>query len=159
MDLETQYEKLLRYCYMKTRDRSLAEDIVQETYLKFFQSYTYKDIGKELPYLYTVARNLCIDEFRKKSFEDISDYPNLRANIDTEPESKILQMELEEALDLLPSDLREIVLLRYMNELPVSVIAEILNMSRFSVHRRIKEGLRILRHILSEGETDDRTRT
>ena len=31
MDLETQYEKLLRYCYMKTKNKFVAEDIVQET--------------------------------------------------------------------------------------------------------------------------------
>lgn len=35
MDLERQYEKLLRYCYMKTKNKELAEDIVQDTYLKF----------------------------------------------------------------------------------------------------------------------------
>lgn len=35
MDLKEQYEKLLRYCCMKTKDRDLAEDIVQETFLKF----------------------------------------------------------------------------------------------------------------------------
>ena len=33
MDLKEQYDKLLKYCYMKTKDRFLAEDIVQETYL------------------------------------------------------------------------------------------------------------------------------
>ena len=50
MDLKEQYEKLLRYCYMKTNDRFLAEDIVQETYLKFWQSHQYEDTGKELAY-------------------------------------------------------------------------------------------------------------
>ena len=31
MDIEQQYDKLLRYCYMKLRDRALAEDLTQET--------------------------------------------------------------------------------------------------------------------------------
>lgn len=54
MDLKEQYEKLLRYCYMLTKDINLAEDIVQETYLKFWQSHTYKDTNKELAYLLRV---------------------------------------------------------------------------------------------------------
>ena len=62
------YEKLLRYCYMKTNDRLLAEDIVQEAYLRFWQNHHYKDTGKEMAYLYTIARNLCVDEFRKQMF-------------------------------------------------------------------------------------------
>ncbi len=66
MDLKEQYDKLLKYCYMKTKDRFLAEDIVQETYLKFWQSRSYEDTGKEMAYLYTIARNLCMDEFRKE---------------------------------------------------------------------------------------------
>lgn len=59
MDLKLQYEKLLRYCYHKTKSKDLAEDIVQETFLKFWQSHSYEDTGKELAYLYTIARNLC----------------------------------------------------------------------------------------------------
>ena len=60
MDLKDQYEKLLRYCYTLTKDINLAEDIVQETYLKFWSSLSYKDTNKELAYLYTIARNLCM---------------------------------------------------------------------------------------------------
>ena len=67
MDLKEQYDKLLRYCYMKTKDRFTAEDIVQETFLKFWQSCSYKDTGKETAYLYTIARNLCMNEFRRKA--------------------------------------------------------------------------------------------
>ena len=62
MDLKEQYEKLLKYCYMKMKDRNLAEDIVQETFLRFWQSKSYRDTGKEMAYLYTIARNLCMDE-------------------------------------------------------------------------------------------------
>lgn len=52
MDLKLQYDKLLRYCYHKTKSEDLAEDIVQETFLKFWQSHSYEDTGKELAYLF-----------------------------------------------------------------------------------------------------------
>ena len=63
MDLKEQYEKLLCYCYIKTRDRYIAEDIVQEAYLRFWKSYTYQDTGKELAYLYRIAKNLEAEEY------------------------------------------------------------------------------------------------
>ena len=71
MDLQEQYSRLLRYCFVKTKDcfvktkdRYLAEDIVQESYLRFWQSHSYRDTGREMAYLYTIARNLCIRECR-----------------------------------------------------------------------------------------------
>jgi len=64
MDLQEQYSRLLRYCFMRTKDRYLAEDITQETFLRFWQSHSYRDTGREMAYLYTIARNLCIRECR-----------------------------------------------------------------------------------------------
>lgn len=64
MDLQEQYSRLLRYCFMRTKDRYLAEDITQETFLRLWQSHSYRDTGREMAYLYTIARNLCIRECR-----------------------------------------------------------------------------------------------
>ena len=64
MDLQEQYSRLLRYCFMRTKDRYLAEVITQETFLRFWQSHSYRDTGREMAYLYTIARNLCIRECR-----------------------------------------------------------------------------------------------
>ena len=152
MDIELQYEKLLRYCLMKTKNRELAEDIVQETYLKFWQSHSYKETGKELAYLYTTARNLCIDEFRKNKPLAIDDYQEIPASEKSEPEHSILQMDIENALEKLPEDLREIIMLRYTNDMSVTDIAKITKLSRFAVHRRIKEGLALLKKYLKEGD-------
>lgn len=68
MDIEEQYDKIYRYCYFRLHDRQLAQDLTQETFLRFYRQDLGLDNGKELPYLYTVARNLCIDEFRKRKF-------------------------------------------------------------------------------------------
>ena len=70
MDIEEQYEKLLKYCYMKVNSRELAEDITQETFLRFWQTQSYQNMGKEMAYLYSIARNLCLDYFKKKK-EDL----------------------------------------------------------------------------------------
>lgn len=69
MDLEEQYDKIYRYCYFKVRHCQTAEDITQETFLRFFNKQLSLNSDKELPYLYTIARNLCIEEYRKGSKE------------------------------------------------------------------------------------------
>lgn len=153
MDLKEQYDKLLRYCYMKTKDSFLAEDIVQETFLKFWQSRSYEDTGKEMAYIYTIARNLCLDEFRRKKPLDIEDYPDLQACKDSEPEYVIDGIAIEEALDRLPDELREIVVMRYVSEMSAADIGKVMGMSRFSVNRRIKKGLGSLRQLLG-GENE-----
>ncbi len=154
MDLKEQYEKLLRYCYMLTKDVNLAEDIVQETYLRFWQSHTYKDTNKELAYLYTIARNLCMDEFRKPKLDDIEDYCELSGESEYEPEARIDSLVIEEALEQIPKDLRELIVLRFTNEMSVTDIAKIVGISRFAVHRRLKEGLMLLRRNIG-GEAND----
>ena len=148
MDLKEQYDKLLRYCYMRTKDSVLAEDIVQETFLKFWQSRSYKDTGKQMAYLYTIARNLCTDEFRRKTILDIEVYPDLLACKDSEPENVIDGIVIEEALERLPEDLREIVVLRYVCGISAADIGKVMGISRFSVNRKLKEGLGILRKLL-----------
>ena len=71
MDYEAQYDKIYRYCYFKLHNQTVAEDVTQETFLRFLESSTYKEQGRELNYLYTIARNLCIDESRKRVFEEL----------------------------------------------------------------------------------------
>lgn len=155
MDLKEQYEKLLRYCYMLTKDRILAEDIVQDAYIRFWRNHSYKDTGKELAYLYVIARNLCMDEFRKQKPCDIDSIGEIPADRGYEPEARVERLALEEALEKLPVELRELVVLRYTNEMSVVDIAKSMGMSRFAVHRRLKEGLRLLKKELG-GERDER---
>lgn len=70
-DIEEQYDKLYKYCYFKVHNVHLAEDITQEAFLRLFESSKSKNIYKPLAFLYTVARNLCVDEFRRKKQKDL----------------------------------------------------------------------------------------
>lgn len=57
MDMEEQYDKIYRYCYFKLYDKQLAQDMTQETFLRFLRQDLSLDNNKELPYLYTIAKN------------------------------------------------------------------------------------------------------
>lgn len=69
MDLEKQYDRIYRYCYFRLHNTQIAEDITQEAFLRFFNKELSLDGDKELPYLYTIARNLCIEEYRRSDRE------------------------------------------------------------------------------------------
>ena len=137
MDLSQQYDKIYRYCYFKLNHRETAEDITQETFLRYFDSAQYEERGKSLQYLYTIARNLCIDEFRKKPLEQL---PEVQKEADME-ERLLTSLSVKEALCKLDRESQELLLLRYVNEVPVSVICNIMGISRFAVYRKINNAL------------------
>ena len=149
MDYEVQYDKIYRYCYYKVNNAIVAEDITQETFLRFFENNTYQETGKALNYLYTIARNLCIDEYRKRVSEELPKDPEQFGTGNME-ESIVEGVAMQQALSKLSPMERELVLLRFVNEVPVKVISELFECSRFALNRRTKQVLKKLRGFLTE---------
>ena len=102
------YPQILKYCRYHCPDRESAQDLTQETFARFFRNLaSYRHRGKILNYLYTIARNLCIDFVRKNresapgeySHQESADSDHGIAGI----EERIL---LHEALEkLIPADM------------------------------------------------------
>ena len=149
MDIEEQYDKIYRFCYLRVRHRETAEDITQETFLRYLEHPQYHSLDKTLQLLYTIAGNLCTDEFRKKTAVGLSETD---ASDDDIEDSVLSKFSLKQALGRLDSTDREIILLRYINEVPVNVIGKIYNMSRFAVNRKIKRILDELHKDLEKEE-------
>ena len=151
MDLEEQYERLLRYCFGKVKNREQAEDITQEAFLKLWQTTSHKSIDKEIPYLYTIARNLCLDHFKKKK-EELPDDDSVLENATDDSvnieETSVNRTIVEQAMQCLSPEDREIVLLCYVSGLSVTDTGKVLGMSRFAVHRRLKAAKTILKREL-----------
>lgn len=133
IDVEEQYDKIYRYCYFKLHNRQTAEDITQETFLRYFQRYDHVTGGEALKCLYTIARNLCIDEYRRRTGERMLEY----AYEGSQEDQIITTLTVQTALSELQEDEQELLLLRYVNEVPVSAIGRMLGISRFAVHRRL----------------------
>lgn len=161
-EIEEQYDKIYRYCYFKLRRREIAEDLTQETFLRFLESADYRNEGKALRYLYTIARNLCIDEYRKKQYQVLTeeiDQEKETGNsarkgmmISDMEEKAVTSMAVRAALLELEEEERELVLLRYVNEVPLSVICSCYQMSRFSCYRKLKKITKMLKEKMeSEG--------
>lgn len=148
MDLEEQYDKIYRYCYFKVHNKELAEDITQEAFLRFLGSENYSEGGKSLRYLYTIARNLCIDEYRRYRPEALDENVSEEIQVKGHEDEVISKLVIKEALNKLPREDRELVLLRYVNEVPVGTICNIFGMSRFALYRRLNKVLDIMKQSL-----------
>lgn len=132
-DIEDQYDKIYRYCYFKLHSRELAEDVTQETFLRYLEHYHCLTTASALKYLYTIARNLCVDEYRKPQTEPIDEsIPDY-----TMEETLITNLTVRTALSKLTPDEQELLLLRYVNEVPVSALGKIYGLSRFAIYRKI----------------------
>lgn len=137
MDLEQAYDNIYRYAHFKLHDRHLAEDITQETFLRYLNSNG-NHSSYEMRYLYTITRNICIDEFRKVKWESITEeYENSLGDDPTE--SVLTSLTVNGALAKMNEEDRELLLLRFVNGESVGTISKIFRCSRFAVYRRIKK--------------------
>lgn len=171
MDIEEQYDKIYRYCYFRLRDTQLAQDITQETFLRFYRQDLKLDKSKELPYLYTIAGNLCVDEFRRRRVRSIEDIRikdigingigikdigiedvGMEAAVRDKSEELIDSLTVRAAMEKLPQEEQELLFLRYVNEIPIASICKIKGISRFAVYRRLSNALKRLKEeLIKEG--------
>lgn len=144
MDEKTLYDRIYRYCYYRLGQTETAEDITQEAFLRLWESRSYREQGKALQYLYTTARHLCIDEYRRCKAQPLTREleEQLAAEPGLEPE---LRLSLRQALETLAESERELLALRYGSEIPLGELAKMLGMSRFAARRRITAALEKLR--------------
>ena len=150
MDIEEQYDKIYRYCYFKMYDDQIAQDITQETFLRFCKQGLNLGSDKELPYLYTIAKNLCIDHFRRRTAESLEEITE--EVIDDPTEDLISNLTLRMIMSKLPEDEQELIFLRYVNEISITAICKITGLSRFAVYRKLSKSLKWLKEeLLKEG--------
>ena len=148
MDIEEQYDKIYRYCYFKMYDDQIAQDITQETFLRFCKQGLNLGSDKELPYLYTIAKNLCIDHFRRRTTESLEEITE--EVIDDPTEDLISNLTLRMTISKLPEDEQELIFLRYVNEVSITTICKITGLSRFAVYRKLSKSLKWLKEELKK---------
>lgn len=142
--LQDQYDKIYKYCYFKVKNKEMAEDLTQETFLKYFRQNSYTSHGKPLVYLYTIAKNQCIDYFRQKQTEPLDE--NTISN--DEVATVLTNLAVRQAVESLSPELAEMVLLRFGSELSINEIAVVLGISRFAVYRKMNAALKELSKLL-----------
>lgn len=134
--------KLFGYLINTLRDRALAEDILQATWLKAINALPQFEaraagIGA---WLFAIARNECRAHWRKSGRETPLD-PALHDKPDNQEAKSDESILAEQILALLAEDDREILRLRYIADLPFKNIAEVLNINSITVRVRASRAL------------------
>lgn len=146
---------LLRTCYLLLGDAALAEDALQETFVKAWRAYgAYRGDASEKTWLMRIAANTCRDLRRSRWFLHI----DRRVTLDDLPEPSV-PFELPDdtitrAILSLPDALRSVVALRYYQGLTAQEVAQALNVSRRTVHYRLEKAERMLKCSLEEWYED-----
>lgn len=156
--------KLFTYISMYIRDKSLAEDIFQETFLKVINSLRagkYKDNGKFLSWVMRIAHNLIIDHFRREkqtkllsndAYEtDILNSKKLsESNIEEVLVKSQIESDVRSLLLSLPEDQREVVMLRHYSSLSFKEIADQTGVSINTALGRMRYALINIRKLMEE---------
>ena len=146
-DIETimkQYGNMLyRLSVILLKNDSDAEDVVQETIIKYYQKApTFEDREHEKAWLIRVATNKCRDLLRFRQRHPQIDDESLERIACHSPESGIL-----EALTTLPEKYRLVLTLYYVEECRVEDIAKIINRTSSAVKMRLQKGRKLLEEI------------
>lgn len=166
--VELYQDKIYHLAYRMVGNRQEAEDIVQETFLRVFRSLDrYDEKQKFSTWIYRIGTNLAIDRLRKRKAvysldADVSDgegttdwYSMLKSEEPT-PEGEVLlsetQRRIHEAIEALPKKYKSVVILKYLHDMSLQEISDVLELPVTTVKTRVHRGREFLRKKM---ETED----
>lgn len=148
---------------MMVKDRSLADDIFQDVFIKVIDTVKagqYNEEGKFLPWVLRIAHNHCIDHFRRvKKNPSLSIHEHgeaLDTSLFTNENAETGIIKLQRASDIqillnkLPEDQREVIVMRHFANLSFKEIAEKTNCSINTALGRMRYALINLRKLIAE---------
>jgi len=148
-------DAIFRYCFLRTSQREVALDLTQDTFMRFWDALSNKtDIRNHRAFLFTVARNLIIDWYRKKkpqSLEELTETEDgeiflplsdsAHTDIELSAEARYLISKIK---NLEPS-YRQAVYLRFVEGMSPQEIADVLEISVNAASVRVHRGIEQLR--------------
>ncbi|MBW5448205.1 RNA polymerase sigma factor SigW [Cohnella sp. CFH 77786] len=153
-------DKLYHLAYRMTGNRQEAEDVVQDTFLRVFKNLErYDENQKFSTWIYRIATNQCIDRLRKRrnvysldaessDHEGLDGYAMMPSDERT-PESELIQSEtqrlIHQAIETLPVKYKSVMVLRYLQDLSLQEISEVLDMPVTTIKTRVHRGREFLR--------------
>ena len=150
-------DAIFRHCYFRIGDRERAKDLMQDTFTKSWQYIVGgASVNNMKAFLYRVANNLIIDEYRKKkelSLDNLQEQ-GFDPGFDdrSKNENRIDAQFVISTINQLDEKYREVVLMRYVDELSPKEIAGIIGESENNVSVRIHRGINQLKGILEDNE-------
>lgn len=152
--IERYYADIFRYCLWHTADRQTAEDAAQETFLRLTRHFSSLRNRKQVrAWIYKIAANVCVDLYRKRRWEEP---PGEMLYMERGYEQAEGQVDFLKLIRTLPPEQREVVILRFSQDLTMREIGKVLELPLRTVQSRLRSALKKLKTIYQqEGEGDE----
>lgn len=158
MLFENYSDEILRMCYLYLKDYHLAEDALQETFMRVTKSiYRFQGNSSQKTWLVRIAINVCktiLAEQKKKAVsylsDDVLNQSALLENASDDIEKALEQGVVSNAIMQLEEPYREVVILHFYQELKIREIAKLLDIPMTTVAYRLRQGKQLLKSILGE---------
>ena len=166
--LERYKDKVYSYIYFSVRNDELAEDLFQETFVKAIvtiQQGRYTENGKFISWITRIAHNLVIDFFRQERNENVVSndetevdlFNNIKLSddtIETQLVNNQVLSDVRRLVDFLPDNQREVVYMRFYQDLSFKEISEITGVSINTALGRMRYALMNLRRMAEEKDIE-----
>ena len=155
--------RVFAYILMVVKDKELAEDLFQDTFIKVintFRSGQYKEEGKFIQWVMRIAHNLIIDYFRKskripiiENNDDYDIFDKVRIPVESVEEQLIMEQihqDVKKLIEYLPAEQKEVLVMRHYGDMSFKDIAESTNVSINTALGRMRYALINLRKLVKE---------
>ncbi|HUK74065.1 MAG TPA: sigma-70 family RNA polymerase sigma factor [Candidatus Bathyarchaeia archaeon] len=161
--IEQYQHRLLRYLLHLTGNRAVAEDLFQEVWLRVLEKgHQYDGRNRFVTWLMSIGHNVAIDYLRKRSPASLDQMQDPEEGAPFEPpatgpspfEHAVThqqQERFEEALQQVPPLFREVLVLRFQEQMKLEEIAKLVNIPLATVKTRIYRGVQALRPLIQGG--------
>lgn len=159
------HHELYKFVFYMVKDKQIAEDLVQEVYVKVLNSYkTFRGESKEKTWLFSIARHVTIDYFRMQKrkrnriyeFFDWSEKGSWLPDTKPLPEEIAIQNEeiktIYTYMDRCSADQKSVLILRYIQSFSIKETAEILGFTQSKVKTTQHRGLKVLKDAINNNE-------
>jgi RNA polymerase sigma factor (sigma-70 family) len=152
---------LVRVAYTYVKQEQMAEDIVQEVFVKCYKNlHLFRQESSYKTWLYKITVNQCKDVMKSWNFKNLILYNftsyQFKPSDDRTPEEEILLYEeakqISSTVVSLPIKLREVIIFYYYEEMKIQQIADLLGISQNTVKSRLLRGKQKLKKKLQRGE-------
>jgi len=153
-------DKIYHHAYRMLGNRQEAEDVSQDTFLRLYNNlHRYDETQKFSTWIFRICTNLCIDRLRKRrptysldaevTDGEGNDYYAMMPSDEDTPEKQVIvsetQQSIRKAVETMPEKYKSIVMLRYLQDMSLQEISDVLDMPVTTIKTRLHRGREFLR--------------